>query len=347
MSSDLKKIIYAYNIHDGGGKTLLLPILQALESSEEVLYVLDIRLKIEGWKPKGTVIRVKPSFFSRIYLELSLIKIIKPCQQLLCMGNLPPIFVRTDNLTVFVQNCFLVNHEVLNEFSFFIRCRIKIERWLLKFLTPKVSRFIVQTKTMAFQVKKTLKRESFIFPFSELTFDLIKKEAESSQKKQYDFVYVASGEPHKNHKKLLLAWIKLAQLNHLPSLCLILSRNKFPRLYEWIDTIVKKNCLNIEIKSELSRQQVADIYRKSKALIYPSKYESFGLPLIEAVSIGLPVLASDLSYVYDVIKPSMVFNPNSSDSIAFSVINFTYKPASFKCKINNTANFLNQAFKAN
>jgi len=345
MLSDLKKIIYAPNIHNGGGEVLLLPLLQALESSEEILYVLDTRLKTEGWNPKGTVIKVKSSFFSRIYMELFLFKIIKPCQQLLCMGNFPPIFARTRNLTVFVQNCFLVNQEVLNDFSFFIRCRIKIGRWLLKFLTPKVSRFIVQTKTMAFQLKRTLKRESYIFPFCELTFDLIKKEAENSQKKHYDFVYVASGEPHKNHKKLLLAWIKLAQLNYIPSLCIILSKNRYPRLYEWIDSIVKKNCLNIEIRSELSRQQIADIYRKSKALIYPSKHESFGLPLIEAVSIGLPVLASDLSYVYDVIKPSMVFNPNSSDSIAFSVINFTYKPASFKCKINNTVNFLNQVFK--
>lgn len=343
--SRTRYVIYGPNIHQGGGKTLLLPLLEILEAREDVVFVLDKRLDISArWQPVGAVIRVKPSFFSRLSMELSLYKMIKPDDQLLCMGNLPPIFARSKEVIVFVQNCYLVNKELLKDFSFFVRSRIRFERWWLRFSASNVTRYIVQTKTMAHLLKKTLNRVADVLPYADLTYDASNKAVASSVEKQYDFIYVASGEPHKNHKQLLLAWIRLAQLNQFPSLCLTLSRNQFPELYQWIGVMVKQHCLNIEIVSELSHQQVEDMYKKSKALIYPSKLESFGLPLIEAVSMGLPVLASDLSYVYDVITPSMVFNPNSSESIALSVMNFTYQSASFSVEFNTSAGFLNEVF---
>ena len=58
------------------------------------------------------------------------------------------------------------------------------------------------------------------------------------------------------------------------------------------------------------------------AIIYPSLGESFGLPLLEARLLNKPVIAADLSYVYDVIPPMEVFNPHSARSIAESVIRF-------------------------
>jgi glycosyltransferase involved in cell wall biosynthesis len=47
--------------------------------------------------------------------------------------------------------------------------------------------------------------------------------------------------------------------------------------------------------------------------------ESFGLPLIEAVDMGLDVISSDLNYVYQVIHPSLTFNPNDIKSIANTI----------------------------
>ncbi len=54
-------------------------------------------------------------------------------------------------------------------------------------------------------------------------------------------------------------------------------------------------------------------------LIFPSVTESFGLPLIEAADCGMKILASDLPYVYDVVKPSIVFSPYNKVSIADAV----------------------------
>ena len=56
-------------------------------------------------------------------------------------------------------------------------------------------------------------------------------------------------------------------------------------------------------------------YEKADIFIYPSSFESFGLGLVEAIQFGLPVLASDLPYVFDVVSPSNTFNPLDENSI--------------------------------
>ena len=61
------------------------------------------------------------------------------------------------------------------------------------------------------------------------------------------------------------------------------------------------------------------LYKKSAALIFPSKFESFGLPIIEAIQAGLPILAPEVDYVRDLIDPAQTFDPASAISIARSV----------------------------
>ena len=56
-----------------------------------------------------------------------------------------------------------------------------------------------------------------------------------------------------------------------------------------------------------------------KALIFPSKFESFGMPLIEAKKLNLKVIAPELDYVRDVIVPDFTFDVNSSISIARAI----------------------------
>jgi hypothetical protein len=48
--------------------------------------------------------------------------------------------------------------------------------------------------------------------------------------------------------------------------------------------------------------------------------ESFGLPLVEAANLQLPILAPELDYVRQVCEPSQTFDPYSSRSIAMAVM---------------------------
>jgi glycosyltransferase involved in cell wall biosynthesis len=65
--------------------------------------------------------------------------------------------------------------------------------------------------------------------------------------------------------------------------------------------------------------RMAELYAASSALIYPSFFESFGLPLLEASAAGLPIVAAERDYVRDVVEPAETFDPTSAVSIARAV----------------------------
>jgi glycosyltransferase involved in cell wall biosynthesis len=78
----------------------------------------------------------------------------------------------------------------------------------------------------------------------------------------------------------------------------------------------------VENLGSLPHGQIKQLYGQAGALIYPSTFESFGLPLIEARQARLPVLASELDYVRDVLDPEQSFDPESAVSIARAVKRF-------------------------
>ena len=135
-------------------------------------------------------------------------------------------------------------------------------------------------------------------------------------------MYVASGDPHKNHRQLVEAWCLLAKEGLFPSLKLTVDNQQFPRLCAWIADKGKQHHLNIENLGNLDDERVSKLYSRAGALIYPSTLESFGLPLVEARQACLPVLASELDYVRDVLDPDQSFDPGSKVSIARAVKRF-------------------------
>ena len=60
-------------------------------------------------------------------------------------------------------------------------------------------------------------------------------------------------------------------------------------------------------------------YSELGYLIYPSLYESFGLPLIEAAQLDLVILASDLPYVNEIISSYYSFDPLDINDISLSI----------------------------
>ena len=103
--------------------------------------------------------------------------------------------------------------------------------------------------------------------------------------------------------------------------------------------MIREFNLNIEIKSKLQRTEILELYSQSTALIFPSFFESYGLPLVEAIQHGLPVLASELDYVRDILDPVETFDPNSAKSISRSVKRFL-KIKGDKTKIVTPVNFI-------
>ena len=321
----MKIIIHAVNIHVGGGRELLSALLN--EINEEVFLSVDKRMPLpKNLKGNINVKCIKSSIFQRLLAELWLFNNVKKDDFVLCFGNLPPLFTLSGYTVVFLQNRFLVENISLTGFPLSIRLRLLLERiWVHRKLTT-VDKFIVQTPSMKRLLETKLKK---LLPIQILPYIAEPRgytrgliNADRTVEKNYDFVYVASGEPHKNHRCLILAWCLLAKEGIYPSLCLTLDEDRFFNLCSFISDMRKCYCVNIVNLGVQAHSEVLSLYDKSSAAIYPSKYESFGLPLVEARQAGLPVLAAELDFVRDVLDPEQVFDPNSYISIARAVKRF-------------------------
>jgi len=111
-----------------------------------------------------------------------------------------------------------------------------------------------------------------------------------------------------------------------PILCLTLDEKRDRKLVAWIHDKVQEHGLKILNVGWVSQTELVELYRQTKALIYPSSFESFGLPLIEARNANLAIIASERDYVRDIVDPEETFDPSSPRSIARAVKRFLGRP---------------------
>lgn len=308
--------IHAPNVHQGGGRALLSALLANLDQTARC--VLDQRMQTNEF-PLGPAIRlIKPRLINRFEAEVFLRRNAKSGDKVLCFGNLPPLFKSQANVLVFLQNRYMFGKHDFSRFALGARIRLMLERWWFRNRMQSGYQIIVQSPTMQRELKNTLGFESIVVPFiatkNKVTL------GSDSKASGFDFVYVSSAEPHKNHATLLDAWVMLAEQGVRPSLALTVSEESAAHIAQLIEQKKVLHGLNISNLGTLKHEEVQALYGKSKALIFPSKLESFGLPLLEAGQHGLPVLAPELDYVRDVIEPNQTFDPDSPVSMARAVL---------------------------
>jgi glycosyltransferase involved in cell wall biosynthesis len=74
---------------------------------------------------------------------------------------------------------------------------------------------------------------------------------------------------------------------------------------------------NIILTGIISDEELDCLYRYSKVVVFPSLYEGFGLPILEAMACGVPVITSNLSSMAEVVgDAALLVNPYSIDEIA-------------------------------
>lgn len=324
----MRLIVHAANIHQGGGKTLLDAIIGVLQANQNIILIVDSRMVLPlNLAQNVQVKKVFPTIIKRLLTEWWLYRNVQHNDVVLCLGNLPPLLKLIGRVKVFVQNRYLIDNIELNKLPLKVRLRLFVERLWLSSRRNNVDEFIVQTPTMQkLMLHKTKELTPVrILPFVADNAGDYQVEISQSINKESDFVYVASGEPHKNHKNLIDAWCLLAKDGLFPKLVLTIDSLTFPDLVEWIEKKTKDYQLRVYNLESLSHSEVMQLYINTKALIYPSVFESLGLPLIEAKQMKLPILASESDYVRDILNPEQTFDPNSSISISRAVMRFLGK----------------------
>lgn len=118
------------------------------------------------------------------------------------------------------------------------------------------------------------------------------------------FLCLGTIEPRKNHALLLDVWEALARPR--PTLVVAgrrgwLNEEVFARLDAGIEGVLEQNALD--------DASVASLLTGAEALLFPSLAEGFGLPAIEAASVGCPVICSDLPVLREVLDGKAVYLP--------------------------------------
>lgn len=194
-----------------------------------------------------------------------------------------------------------------------------LKRYYIRSLKSNTDRWIVQTSNT-----KNLIADSFaidpakieICPF----FDESKfPPGENIRNEGCDYSYIAKCIPEKNHVLLLQAWIELAKMGITPTLHLTIS--DYPQNIESLLEQASSLGCNIVNHGYCDLDQVKEIYKKSKAVVYTSMNESFGLGMIEAMNMGCDVIGPNLPYVTSICQPSELFDYNAK-SLAEAIANY-------------------------
>ena len=323
-------ILYAPMIYTGGGKTLLLALLSALTSVKdcwgEVRLMVDARFEDIPQSNSSFKLQalIRPGPLGRLTAEKALRDLVKDDDVVFCLGNLPPLYRIKGRVVGFIQNAHLL--ESLPGKS--VTVKKHVERWWFKKCLDHCQTFIVQTQSMRDRLLgfTSLNNSKVLtMPFAD---ELLASRLQTLPVNfpQWDFGYVSLPWQHKNHRRLLEAFVLLAREGLTPSLVVTVPEKMDPELYHLLEHIQEKEGVQVTNLSAVDYSKVGKVYQSIRALIFPSLIESFALPLLEAQSFGLPILAPEKDYVRDVVVPQETFDAESPRSILRAIKRFLNSP---------------------
>lgn len=137
--------------------------------------------------------------------------------------------------------------------------------------------------------------------------------ASSSRPGNYLFA-AGSLQPHKNLARLIRAYQSLR--SDYPGLELVVAGRKQARFSADPELGTLMESPGVTLTGYLSNEDLAAAYAGARVFCYPSLEEGFGLPLLEAMTLGCPVLTSNVSCLPEVAGPALQVNPLSVEEIA-------------------------------
>ena len=234
-------------------------------------------------------------------------------------ANLGPLFYRGRSVVHIHDLCFIVNPQWYS-FTF---------RTVYNLLVPRLAKRAAKVITNSNNSRNDLLQfcelnaehvaqvywavdELFLHP-PELNLVKPKLEVE-------DYIlYVGSLEPRKNIGTLLEAYESLRGANPNLRTKLVLIGGESPVFAE-VRLKVKNYKEDVIFKGFVDDEQLRDYYRGARLFVYPSLYEGFGLPPLEAMASGVPVVTTLTSSIPEVVEDAaLMVNPHDIHQLAATI----------------------------
>ena len=296
-------------VNSGGGKILLNLIVEYLHSNSiDTYFLFDERVRSDyDYIPIQSKTFCAPSIMRRhLFYKNNRDKF----TSVLVFNNIPPTVKLNCLVYTYFHNILYLNVNFFDNFSLFVKSKVisffikNTDKWVVQ------SNFVKNSLCNSWGIKLN---DVLILPIFDDT--IIKDEYFSKSKKNsiINYLYVSDGHIHKNHLRLLEAFERYHSFNNNCTLIVTISDLHF-KLKQRIFKLIQSGVPIIDI-GFVPQNELTEQYLNADVIIFPSLHESFGLGLIEATKFNLPIMASNLPYVFEVVEPNLTFDPLSSQDI--------------------------------
>lgn len=251
--------------------------------------------------------RILPKSLSR-FIEIIAARFIFAQIPTITLGDIPLRGIH--NQVLFIQQSNLLtkkaNIYTSSQFSF------AVQRFLFKINKKFISKIIVQSNLVKNGLIKsyTIEPDRIIVQPHPISLKIYQSPAKTDLNTKLKLFYPASNYEHKNHK-LIVELDNNYRLEDLVSEILI-TVTEPPNL--------RKGSI-IKALGTISHQECFEYYATTNCLLFPSLMESYGLPLIEAMYIGIPIIAPKLEYAEWICGPEAIyFDPNDVESLHGAIL---------------------------
>lgn len=132
----------------------------------------------------------------------------------------------------------------------------------------------------------------------QITFEERKKIREKYKLPSDYILYLGTLEPRKNIERIIRSFLEYKKMSNT-NIKLVLAGGKGWK-YEKIMNLVNQNSKNIIITGYIDEKDKIAFYKMAKIFVFPSLYEGFGIPVLEAMACGVPVITSNVSSLPEV-----------------------------------------------
>lgn len=291
----------------------------------------------------------------RIYLDVILVpKLIKKYRitSMLAFGNflLSPVSIKK---VVLLHHPYLFDDLLIRKLPFFSKLIEKVKRFTFWITLKNVDVLVVQSQYVLDAFKKVWANASVLLTIipNPISKDFIAQSASeinfivdqrvASLGDGLTILYVSRFYPHKNHEFLLKVSSELSSAN-IRHKILVTVDPEISGADVFLNAVASEDLPIINL-GEIKQIDLAEFYKTAHLFLFPSKSETFGNPLIEAMSYGLPVIAPSLEYAYSVVGESgTYYEPDNEKDCVFKITQLIHDSSSYYKKSIDS----HQAFKS-
>lgn len=143
-------------------------------------------------------------------------------------------------------------------------------------------------------------------------------------------LYVGTIEPRKNLTVLIQAWQRLLQLRPeaVKDTALVIAGGIGYRGKDMIDLIRVLNLPSIRTLGYIPHNHKVKLMAEAAAFVFPTWYEGFGLPVLEAMQLGTPVISTNVSAIPEITGTAALLDaPDDIDALAENIRQVLTRPA--------------------